>query len=116
MRRVSIVRSAILLLWVALTGWVAFVCWRHISPAPRITPTVAPPFKPPVDARTKAYAEFRAEDDKWLEERGVFARSCMEEKGVPLFTFNMRLFCISRSAVIGGGAHGMPDRSPPELP
>jgi hypothetical protein len=74
----------------------------------------------PVDTRTDAYAKFRAESDKWHDERGRFARLCYESNGVPVFTFEMRLFCISRDVgetrIVGGGARGQPDRDAPEFP
>lgn len=66
-----------------------------------------------VDIRTKEYAEHTALHDQWLDDREAAAAECDKKNGVPVFTYGMRMYCVSRTAIIG---EIMPERESPKMP
>jgi hypothetical protein len=86
------------------------------SPSASASVSALEPKSDLIDTRTDAYAKHQTEEDKWLGERTQFAGRCLEQNGVPVFTFGMRVFCVSRAALIDSNDRGAPDRPAPEFP
>lgn len=65
-----------------------------------------------VDTRTAEWAKFKVENAAWIDEREADVAMCDKRNGVPVFTYGMRMFCVSRSVIIGDE---MPKRIAPEM-